>query len=122
MTETKCLSKGDILKSKDIKIERVEVPEWGGHTFVKVMSGIERENYEDSIFEVSKEGTKRKPGSVRAKLVAKTMCDEKGKLLFNELEIRDLEKKSGKALDRVFDCAKIINGIGADTVKENAKN
>ena len=40
------LTKDAILQAQDSKLEKLEVPEWGGHVFIKSMSGTERDNFE----------------------------------------------------------------------------
>jgi len=59
---------------------------------------------------------------MRAKLCARTICDEKGKLLFKESDIEALGEKSGGALSTIFDIAQRLSGITKDDVEKLAKN
>lgn len=46
MEASKPLSREDIRQVQDMKQERVEVPEWGGHVYVRSMRGDERDLWE----------------------------------------------------------------------------
>lgn len=116
---TKLLSKDEILKSTDLKTMEVDVPEWGGTVMVSTMSGSARDRFEASI--VGKNGGMNTQ-NIRAKLVASTLVDEKGNLMFSDEDIIKLGKKSCKALDRIFEAAQKLNGIGDNDIETLAKN
>lgn len=116
----KRLSKADILGADDIRVELVEVPEWGGTVGVRVMSGADRDAYEIAIYETRKAGKDNQ--NVRAQLVAMTAVDESGARLFGVADIRALGAKSAAALDRVFAVAQRINRLRAEDMKELAGN
>ena len=50
------------------------------------------------------------------------IVDDQGNRIFSNAEIDALGKKSSIALDRVFDVAQELNGIGSDTIKDLEKN
>lgn len=113
------LSKDDILNSQDTLTKRVNVPEWGGEVIIRVMSGYVRDKYEESC--IGKNGGTNL-ANVRAKMVAASLVDEEGKLLFSESDVIKLGKKSSKALDRIFiECQK-LNSYSDSDVEELAKN
>jgi hypothetical protein len=114
------LNKQDILDIKDIEIEKVEVPEWGGFVFVKGMTGMERDTFESSIVQQRGKDARVNMVNIRAKLAAQTICDEEGVRLFNDKDIHALGKKSANALQRVFDVAQKLSGITGDDVEELA--
>jgi hypothetical protein len=116
------LSKDEILSASDIKIEKVAVPEWGGEVYVKGMTGAERDKFEASIIEIRGSTQKANLVNVRAKLACYTICDEAGVRLFKEEEIVELAKKSAQALQRIFDVAQRLSGIGAEDVDSLLKN
>lgn len=116
------LSKDEILSASDIKIEKVAVPEWGGEVYVKGMTGAERDKFEASILELRGNTQKLNMVNVRAKLACYTICDESGERLFKEEEIAELAKKSAQALQRIFDVAQKLSGIGAEDVDSLLKN
>ena len=112
------LKRDDILKVQDIKVEKVSVPEWGGDVYVKGMTGTERDSFEASIVNMRGKGTNVDMSNVRAKLAAQTLCDESGEKLFTDADIKALGKKSASALQRVFEVAQKLSGIGDDAIQE----
>ncbi len=112
------LSKDDILNADDLTEVTVSVPEWDGEVIVKAMSGIERDEFERSIYH---DGIKDFD-NIRAKLCAMSIVDESGKRTFSMVDIRELGGKSGKALDRVFAVAKRLSGIGKQEILSLKKN
>ena len=114
------LTKQEILNIQDIEIEQVDVIEWGGHVFVKGMSGLERDTFEASIVQQRGKDAKVNMVNIRAKLAAQTICDEEGVRMFTEKDIHALGKKSANALQRVFDVAQKLSGITGDDVDELA--
>jgi hypothetical protein len=117
------LTKDQILEAADLKSEAVDVPEWGGSVLVRTMTGFDRDAFETSMITVSADGT-RKPDmtNLRAKLVALTLVDEANNRLFDVTDIPRLALKSAAALERVFDVAQRINGIGAVAQDDAIKN
>jgi hypothetical protein len=118
----KFLTRDEILAAQDIATEVVEVPEWGGAVRVRGLSGLERDELEASI--VSRRGKHVDVNliNMRAKLVAKSMVDESGALLFSEEDVRALGKKSAGALQRVFEVAQRLAGLSDEDVEELTKN
>ena len=127
---SKLLTADDILHAKDLKRERLELPEWGGHLYIRTMTGVERDAWEASMV---RSRPKRINGhnveehitdmrNARAKLVARVACDEEGKSIFTEAQIDALGKKSAAALDRCFDVAKRLNHLSSDDMEELAGN
>ena len=114
------LTKQEILNIQDIEIEQVDVIEWGGHVFVKGMSGLERDTFEASIVQQRGKDAKVNMVNIRAKLAAQTICDEEGVRIFTEKDVHALGKKSANALQRVFDVAQKLSGITGDDVDELA--
>ena len=112
------LSRQDILDADDILKELVEVPEWGGAVYVKGLSGAARGKYEASIIAVHGNKTITDVEGMRYKMAAITICDEDGKLLFSDKDIKALAEKSAAALQRIFDVAKRLSKISDEDVKE----
>lgn len=113
------LTKDQILNAEDNRTEIVDVPEWGGKVKVAVMSGFSRDRFETSI--IGSNGGQNLT-NMRAKVVAASVVDEKGELLFTEKDIAKLGKKSAAALDRIFSVAQRLSGITDVDVEELAKN
>lgn len=109
------LTREQILAATDSVIETVSVPEWGGSVGVKTLTGAEKDSWE--------EGRQKKDGSfnlnnVRASLVAVAACDADGNKLFSLQDVVDLGNKSARALDRVFQAAKKLNGVTDEDLDE----
>lgn len=94
-------------------ITEVDVPEWGGKVAIRVLSGRQRERFENAINNHS---------NLRALLVSLSVCDEKGSPIFSEADVNVLGEKSGKALKRVFDASIKHSAIGKESVEELEKN
>jgi hypothetical protein len=117
------LNKEQILEASDLKSVSIEVPEWGGSVLVRTMTGADRDAFEASMVTVNPDGT-RTPDmrNLRAKLVALTMVDEANNRLFDVSDIPRLAMKSSAALERVFEAAQRINGLGIKAEEEAVKN
>ena len=113
------LSKAEILGADDTKIEKLSVPEWGGHVHIRTWSGTERDAFEASCQGAN--GTMNIRG-VRARLGCMSICDKTGKRLFSDSDLVMLGDKSGIALDRVLKAVQSINMLSDDDVEELAKN
>ena len=115
------LKRDDILQADDIKRELVPVPEWGGDVYVKGMTGAERDKFEGSLITMRGKDKQMNMANIRAKLASMTICDEKGKRLFNENDVQALSQKSAAALQRVFAVAQKLSGISDEDVEELAE-
>jgi len=120
--ETSLLTREAILGAKDLKIERVEVPEWGGAVMVKSMTGSERDEFENSVLRQNGRNVQLNTRQMRAKLCSWTVVDEAGKRMFTESDVAALGGKSAAGLDRVFTVASRLSGISREDVEELAKN
>lgn len=119
------LDKKSILNSQDIKVERVDVPEWGGYVFVKGMTASERDQFETIIANRSNElgGEGRTVmDNFRAALAAFTIVDKNGERLFDLDDVEALNQKSAAALQRIYEKSKTLSRIGNDDVEELTKN
>lgn len=112
------LTKATILAANDLRKELVAVPEWGGEVYVRTMTGTERDIFETELLTATK-GTS---SNIRAKLLARCLCDENGERLLSDKDIAELGKKSASALDRCFAVAQRLNGFSKDDVETLAGN
>lgn len=110
------LSRDQILAADDLPTEEVDVPEWGGAVLVRGMQGNERDRFEMSMY-MTKDNLEEK-AIVRARVVAWCTLGEDRKALFTPKDVEWLGRKSARALDRVFDVAKRLSGIGEEATKE----
>jgi hypothetical protein len=113
------LTKDAILNADDLQTETVSVPEWGGEVIVKTLTGMERDEFENSIL-----GDTEKPDitNVRAKAVALSVVDQSGDRLFSPEDVLKLGKKNGRALDRIFAVVQRLNGLRKKDMEELIKN
>ena len=117
------LTKDQIFEANDLQSESVEVPEWAGSVLVRTMTGADRDAFEASMITTLPDGT-RKPNmaNMRAKLVALTVVDDAGNRVFDVSDVDRLALKSATALERVFNAAQRINGLGVQAEEMAAKN
>lgn len=118
------LSKEQILAADDLVTEDVEVPEWSpdpanpASVRVRMMTGAERDAFEESLSRTKGKSVKTNLANLRARLVAKTVVNEQGKRLFTDAEAGVLGQKSAAALDRVFEAARRLNGMTEQDVED----
>ncbi|MBT8046398.1 MAG: phage tail assembly chaperone [Pontiella sp.] len=111
----------EILEADDLKLELVQVPEWGGAVQIRQISAGERDTWE-----VYAQGELEKPEgariNIRAALAAMTLCDDQGERLFSSAQAGDLAGKNSKALDRIYEASIKLNGLSkseADAIEKN---
>lgn len=121
MSDQQSLDREAILAADDLKIEPVDVPEWGGRVFVRSLSGIQRDALDG-------DGLRRKKAGqsdwehFRGRYAAACVCDEEGAALFTLSDVEALSAKSASALDRIYEKADELNGISASAMEELTKN
>lgn len=98
-----------ILAANDIKVEKVSIPEWGGDYFVRVISGADRDSFEESYAD-------QKMKSFRVRFLILSLCDESGERIFTEADTAELSKKSAVVINRVFEVAWKANAFTQEAV------
>lgn len=117
------LTKDQILEASDLKTETVDVPEWGGSVNVRTMTGTDRDAFENSLVKLDASGKAvQSLDNMRVKLLVVTLVDDNGNRLFDSDDINMLGRKSTAAIERVYDVAARLNGIGAKAEAEAGKN
>lgn len=116
------LTRESILAANDIQRDEVDVPEWGGMVLVQGLSGKERDELEASLIQGKGKNANVNLKNLRAKLVARSVVDIEGKRVFADADIEALSKKSGLALNRVYEVAQRLSGITQEDVDELTKN
>ena len=112
------LTRDKILAADDIQQERINVPEWGGDVIVRGLTGEQRDRFENSLWKGRGKQRKVVSTNMRAKFVALSIVDEKGKLLFSPADVLALGQKSAKGLDRVFAKTQELSGLSDDDIEE----
>lgn len=114
------LTINDILTTEDKKFEEVEIPEWGGVLFVRVMTAKERSEIEDLYLKVNE--AKKDTGKFRRELIKRTLCNSKGESLITDDAIAEhMMGKSALIIERLFEKACEVNGFrerDVDTLKK----
>jgi len=115
------LTRETILAADDLGRELVNVPEWGGDVYVRGLTGKERDAFEAGMIDQRGKSQTVNLQNIRAKLAGLSICDESGKRIFTDADLAALAGKSAVALNRVFEVARRLSGLGDDDVKELAK-
>jgi len=108
------LDKNKILAVNDTKPVKVSVPEWGGHVYLRVMRGDERMVFESLV-------NTDDMSFIREKLLCTCICDEEGGRIFADDDFKLLAAKSSRVINRLFEQAMAVNGIGEDSVEQEKK-
>ena len=121
------LGREEIIKRKDVRIEQVPVPEWDEESeeawvYVRGLSGTDRDSWENGLLTGKGKDQSITTVDIRAKLCARTICDEQGNRIFTDADVAALGQKSAAALDRVFEVAQRLSKISDKDVEELAKN
>lgn len=108
-----------ILQTDDRPIVPMHIEAWGGDIFLQVMSGKERDEFEDQQIKMGVQKHK----NVRARLIALCVCTQDGERIFQDSEsIKKLGDKSSSVLDKIFEKTLEINLLGPDDIEDLAKN
>lgn len=117
------LTREQILAAEDIKLEKVEVPEWGGEVYLRPMTGADLDAYEDEMAKRSKGDGKFDLAGFRAWYLSLVLVDTEGVRMFaQEGDVAALGKKSGKVVNRLFAEAQRVNGLTAEAVTDAKKD
>jgi len=112
------LSAAEILGADDAGLLKVEVPEWGGETFIRVMSVGARDSYERLWLGKKDSGIP----NFRTEYLARVLCDAAGELIFTPGDVEALAKKSGAVMGRLFDIAMKHNKMTEEDVTDLGKS
>lgn len=116
------LTKDQILGSRKNTFFPLEVPEWGGTINVRIMSGRERDKFEQDIMERKGKEITVNMENYRARLCSFCIGDDEGNRIFSDKDIATLGEKEGNVLDRIFKFAQKINGLSEKETEEIEKN
>lgn len=116
------LSKDAILSATDRNYKDEYVPEWGGTVRVTGLSGTDRDAYEAAMVDAKGKPAMQRLQNFRTKLVVKCLVNENGERIFDDSDVKELGSKNGAVLDRLFDVARELSGMGQDAVADAEKN
>ena len=107
--EKTILNREAVLAAQDVQREYVDVPEWNGGVYVQTISaraGLE-------MVSRRSEADEKNQAVVGIELIlAQTVVDEAGNLLFNAEDLPALMDKSRTAIDRIVAAAMRLNKMG----------
>lgn len=119
ITTSRALGAQEIFRAKAPPPLRVEVPELGGHLFVRVLPAGERDAMESAIRRAVEAGDP----SIHARVVCVCACDEAGKRLFEDGAEQELaEMEDGRVIVRIADAAGEHNQLSPRAREQAAKN
>jgi len=111
------LTREQIDKAADAKIITVACPELGGDVCIRLMSVGDRDSYELKLLEA--EG-KAIP-DFRSELLARTLCDEQGDLLYpGEEGVEALRRRSSDVMHKLWQEALKHNALTEEEIKQLA--
>ena len=129
MSKQKVLTKDQILAKNEelVKVQFVDVPEWGGTVGIRVMSQAERDQFDQSLISQSKVTTEKgkpkaadvKLDGMKAMLISLTLCNEDGHRMFTKEEVQAMPSSP---IERLHDKCQEINGMTEADVKDKVKN
>jgi hypothetical protein len=100
----------------------VEVPEWGGTVYLRIMSGAERDAFEDETYRINGKVAELNRKNFRARLLVRCLCNSSGSPLYSPADAAELGQQPADILDRLATMASEINGMSAKDVESLAKN
>jgi hypothetical protein len=115
------LSREAILGADDLPTKDVHVKQWGGSVRIRSLTGTDRDQFEADVLGARRLG-QVSPGNVRARYVSLCVVDAEGNNIFSAADIEALGRKSGEALDTVYQAVLSLNALSDDDVEELAGN
>ena len=116
------LTREMILEANDVQSEPCEVPEWGGTVYVRVMSGAQRDVFEQWAIDRRSNGGQQSIRDLKALMVVLSVVDAEGKPLFELKDLALIQTKNYKAIDRIFQMSDKVNKISDKEIEEIAGN
>jgi hypothetical protein len=107
------LTREQILASrKDRKPVRLEVPEWGGDVFVRVLSAADQMVLSDGV----------EPKEMALKVIVHCLVTEDGERIFGDDDAGELAKEDFPVIMRVFGFVAKQNGLSTKELEEAMEN
>jgi len=111
------LNRDTILGAQDIHTEDVAVPQWGGAVRIALMSGLARDQ-----FMGSRDKESLSLSEFQASILAATVVDDQGQLIFTSEDITALQGKNKDVLDLLTSVALRLNSMGPAAHEAAIKN
>lgn len=101
----------DLFSGATIPPSELYIPELGKTFFVRIISGKERDAYEQSLVRGRGTNSSIDARNMRAKLAALTLANADGSRMFKDTDASRLGDLPAKVLERIFDRSRKINGL-----------
>ena len=95
------LTAEEILGAQDVQYETVSVPEWGGEVKIRSL---------DSFAVIQFTGPEKRQDAASL-VVALSVCDDEGELIFKTADVQKLKAKNVHAIMRISRAALKLNGL-----------
>lgn len=106
----KDLTRADLLEraeAVELRIERLELPGFGGAVYVKEMTGKQRDNFEQWALRKSR-------GNIRGKAAARCLVTAEGVRLFADDDAPALGEMRASVLQKIWEKFQELNGLTDD--------
>jgi hypothetical protein len=110
------LTAEQIRNQNDLKIEIVDVPEWGGEVKIKEMNVRQR-----GEFELWVKKNENNLVEIRERLLVMVVVDDDGMPLFKESDVSVLQQKNAVPVDRIFEAAIKLNKLSNKSLDDEIK-
>ena len=128
--ESVLMTREALLQRDELKIEKVELSR--GYVYVREMTGHEKDIWEQSMLKQKPSGDKNKPveyettlEDFRAKLAVVSVCDAEGNLLFEQKDVKLLNKMmSASNIEKIVEVAQRLNAVtdkDKETILKNSE-
>jgi len=116
------LNRDTVLSATDLEVRILDVPEWGGQIRLKTMDGTRRDMFDAELQKRRISDNEVDIREMKALLLVLTAVDDSDQMIFELRDVKELNKKSGAVLDRLWDDIRQMNGIGQSNLEEMTKN
>lgn len=110
-----------ILGAEDTSVVSMEVPEWGGVLYIRVLDGPDRDALAARLLAINASGGQN-PALACAEIVARGACSASGEPLFGPQQVGALHRKNPAVLERVAMRICEHNGMTAESHGAAVKN
>ena len=112
------LTRVAILEADDLQIKAIEVPEWGGVTYVRTINAADYAKFVKSNVDADGNATM---DNYIARYCVFAICDSKGDRLFTDNDAVALGQKYAQVMAQIYDEAKRLNGGDIEELEKNSE-
>lgn len=101
----------------------INIPEWGGKFFIKMLGGDERDEYDELVASMrDDEGELKSMAGLKADLTVKVLYNEKGEQVFKPEDAEEVNKLPSVTIEKIFNKATRFCHLDEKSVEEDIKN